>query len=409
MKTVNTFLAGLAALAISSPASADVSIRLTGSTAFRSNTHTALTTATPTGLGFDQKAYSGITATGTASASGAKYAIYEKGTSPNKITIKTSWTGSVGAIQAVAEQRPDVKWLPDIGPPSAVVAGSANNESLAATDNTPPDIAFSDCFQSATVFKTPILADTICGINQFRMVTNYGPGGVNPITSINSQQVRALLTAASGLPLSVFTGNPADTAKVYGIGRDPDSGTRVTILAETGLGANATVVHWQPASSGNNVTALAPWPEQTLFGITYAVGNGGYGSGGDLAKVLRLDTSAVSVSGGAAAPCYFIAAVSKSDADTVIAGTGGAGHGKAVKFNNADDNAQTSTQIADATKNGVIPFWSYLHCLHNGLTGEKLTFYGDLTTLLINSTSSGIKLGDMKVERLTDGGTITVK
>ena len=418
MKTVNTFLVGLAAVAISSHASADVVIRLTGSTAYRSNTHTALTTATPTGLGFAQTAFTGTTASGgSAAASGAKYAIYEKGATPNKITIKTNWTGSVGGIQAVAEQRPDVKWLPDVGT-SGIVAGSGNNETSAATDGVPADIAFSDSFQSSTVFKTPLLADTICGIVQFRMVTNFGPGGVNPITSVNSQQIRALLTSNVGLPLSVFTGNSADTAKVYGIGRDPDSGTRVSLLTEAGLGANGTVVHWSPTSaggtvsgiSGNNVTSLEAWPPSTLFGINYEEGNGGYASGGDLARLFRLNTAAVSVKGAAAAPCYFIAAVGKSDADTVIAPTGsGAGAGKVIKYENADDNALTSAQVADNIKNGVYPLWSYLHCLHNGLTGDKLAFYSDLTLLLKNSTSSNIKLDDMKVERIIDGATITVK
>lgn len=417
MKTVNTFLAGLAALAISSPASADVAIRITGSTAFRSNTHTALTTGTPTGLGFTQTAFTGT------SGSGAKYSIYEKGTSPNKIIIKANWTGSVGGILTVAQQRTDVKWLPDIGTGTPVVAaGGSNSENSAATDGVPPDIAFSDVFQSTTVFKTPQLADAICGINQFRLVTNFGPGGVNPITSVNSQQIRALLTSATGLPLSVFTGNAADTARVYGIGRDPDSGTRVTQLAETGLNPNGTVVHWSPTSgngtvsgiSGTAINALEPWPATTLFDINYGQGNSGYASGGDLARVMRYDTSAVSVSGGAAAPCYFIAAVSKSDAATVLAAhnpptTVGGGPGKIVKFNNGDDPAFNSVQIAEATKNGTIPFWSYLHCMHNGLTGEKLTFYTDLTLLLKNSVSSDIKLDDMKVERVIDGATITVK
>jgi hypothetical protein len=418
MNTRNTLLAGLAAVAVTTSASAaDIVIRLTGSTAFRALTHTSLVAATPTGLGFTQTAYTGITATGTASASGAKYAIYEKGTSPNKITLKTSWTGSVGGIQAVAEQRTDVKWLPDVGT-SSVVGGSANNESLAATDGIPADIAFSDSYQSSTVFKTPTLTDTVFGVVQFRMVTNYGVGGVNPITSINYQQARALFSSNSGLPLSMFTNNPADTAKVYGIGRDPDSGTRITFLAESGIGANTSVIHWSPTSaggtvsgiSGNNITALEQWPASTLFGINYAVGNGGYASGGDLSKVMRFDTSAVSVNGGTAAPCYFIAFVGKSDADAVLAVTGvGAGPGKVIPFANQDSNALTSAQVADSMKNGTNPLWSYQHAMHNGLTGDKLQFYTDMTTLLTTANSSNIVYGQMQVERIGDGGTITAK
>ena len=121
------------------------------------------------------------------------------------------------------EQRTDVKWLPDVGT-GGVVAGSGNSETLAAVDGIPADIAFSDCYQSSTVFKTPALTDVVFGVVQFRMVTNYGVAGVNPITSISYQQARALFTSANGLPLSMFTGNSADTTKVYG-SYWPDGGT----------------------------------------------------------------------------------------------------------------------------------------------------------------------------------------
>jgi hypothetical protein len=389
------------------PAFADDSVRLTGSTAFRALTHTALTAATPTGLGFTQVAFTGT------SASGAKYAIYERGISPNKTTLKTSWTGSAGGVQAVVQQRTDLKWLPDVGT-SGVVAGSGNAEALAATDGIAADIAFSDSYQASTPFPFPTLTDTIVGVVQFRMVTNYGVAGANPITSMSYQQARALFTSATGLPLSFFTGNAADTTRVYGVGRNADSGTRITFLSETGVGANASVIHWQPATSGTAVTSLAQWPAETLFDINYAAGNSGYESGGDLARIMRYDTSSVSVSGGPAAPCYFVALVGKSDAATVLAAhnppsTVGGGPGKIIKLNNEDTNALNSAQIADSIKNGQNPLWSYLHMLHNGITGSKLTFYSDLGNLLKVANSSDIVLSQMRVERTGDGETITAK
>ena len=406
MKTNVKLLAGFAALAMVTPSfAANYRIGLTGSSAFRSNTHTALISAP---LSFTVSANTG------SSASSAKYVVYTKAdypTSGDTTVIKTNWTGSVAGIQAVAQQRTDIKWLPDVGTGS-VAAGANNAESLAVADGVAADIAFSDCFQDSTIFRTPVLTNTVCGIVQFRMVTNYGPGGVNPINSINYQQTRALYQTGS-LPLSAFTGNPADTAKVYALGRDPDSGTRVTQLAESGVGANSTVVHYQAGFTGTAVSTLIPWPVSTVFGVEFAEGNGGYASGGDLAKSFRYDTSAVSVNGGANEACYFIAALGKSDVSGTLltahtAGTTvGVGPGKVIAFeNNGDDNSDSSATIANSFINGTNPFWSYLNCMHGTLSAQKQAFYDTLTSTLKASGSSDIVLGNMKVQRNTDGGTI---
>jgi hypothetical protein len=150
----------------------------------------------------------------------------------------------------------------------------------------------------------------------------------------------------------------------------------------------------------------------TVFGVTFDEGNGGYASGGDLAKSLRYDTSAVSVNGGAAEACYFIAALGKSDVSgTLLATSGGnavgAGIGKVIAFeNNGDDNSDSSTTIANSFINGTNPFWSYLNCMHGTLSAEKQAFYTTLTNALKTSGSSDIILGNMKVQRNTDGGTV---
>jgi hypothetical protein len=286
---------------------------------------------------------------------------------------------------------------------------------VAVVEPIPADIAFSDAYQSSTPFTSPVLTDEIIGVVQFRMVTNYGVGGSNPITSMTYQQARALFTSSNGMPLSFFTGNATDSStRVYGIGRNPDSGTRVTFLAETGIGVASTVVHWLPTFSGNAITNIVPWPAETLFGINYAVGNSGYVSGGDLSRIMRYDTSNVSVNGQPAAPCYFVAFIGKSDAATVLAAhnppsTVGAGPGKIIRLNNEDNNSLTSAQIATSIELGQNPLWSYQHVMHNGLTGEKLTFYTELTTLLKIIPSSDIALDDMQVERTGDGETITAK
>ena len=393
MKNKFALLAGLAAVALSNPVNAET-IRMTGSTAFRAQTHAAILAD-----GWTQTAFTG------SSASGAKFAIYSKGSD----LIKTSWTGSVAGIQTVAQQRTDVKWLPDTASGGSLAEAAATETGA----GTAPDIGFADNAQSSSIFRTPVLTDTVCGIVQFRWITNYN----SPITKINSQQARALFQSGS-LPLSFFTGNSADvTKKVYGLGRDPDSGTRVICLSETGIGANSTVVHWSPTLSGTAVTALAPWPVQTVFGVTFSEGNGGYSSGGDLIKAMRYDTSAVSVNGGPAEEIYFVSHVGVNDVATGLAAhnpptTVGAGPCKVIDYeNNGDSDAlgSAATSVAHTFVNGTNPCWSYLHCFHNGLTGTKEAFYNNFVAALGASVSNNLSLATMNVERNSDGGTILPK
>jgi len=391
-------LAGLAAFAIATPTFADITIRITGSTAMRSNVHSYLTGAG----GFSTDAWT----TNSASAAGsASYHIYSKGTSPNKTFIKTSWSGSVAGIQAAAQNLTTLKYLPD------GTTGTAVATSLIASDGIAADIAFSDCWQNASVFNTPQLVDTIVGVVQFRWVTSPG----SPITNISPQEARVLYESGP-LPLSFFTGVAADAStKVYALGRDPDSGTRVTAFAETGLGTNPTVVQYKATIASGVVTEIFPYPAQTLFGIDLVQGNSGESSGGTLANYFRANTSSVPVKTAAsgtvttaAAQVHFIGYLGTSDTTTAVAAASGtAVPGSIIAY--AGENPSVA-DLPTAVKEGDYKFWSYLHCMHNNLTdSDKLAFYSDLTTGLINATSSGIKLGDMKVERFSDGGNIVPK
>ena len=424
MKNYSILLAGLAAAAFTTQALADVTIRITGSTAMRDQIHNVLvasTGATPAGLGFTADAWIGNS---TSTAQKSTYAIYSNGTTPNKVTVKTSWGGSTGGIKTVAEQRTDVNYLADVGTVvggTTVVAGFNNANLFETGAGTTPDLAFSDCYQLSSKNLLPELFDTICGIVPFRMVTNFG----SPIKSCNYKQIRTLFTAGR-LPLSTFTGNAADTAFVYAIGRDPDSGTRVTLLAESGIGANTAVKQYLPHQNGTAMDTLAIYPDTTLLGETFTNGNGGYASGGTLAKDMRFSTAAVSVNGAAAAPIYFITNLSKGDSDTAIAAasgsTVGAGPAKIISIEGSDGqvttdgvtftNADFATVVAPAVKTGGHPLWGYLHCFRVTTlddTQGKLTFYNNLTTKLTTQAPNGIALGDMLVERQIDGGKVTPK
>jgi hypothetical protein len=385
MKNKIALLAGLAVAAFSNSAFADITIRITGSTAMRSQVDSALIT-----LGYSRDAYIG------SSDSGSSRQIYRKGTTGNVTTIKTSWSGSVAGVQAIAQNLTTLTFLPD----NASGGGLLSN---AATETGAADIAFSDVWQQATIFNSPLLADTFVGVVQFRWVTNEG----SPITNITPQQVRVLYESGK-LPLSFFTGNSADASKnVYAMGRDPDSGTRVTAFAETGLGTNPTVLQYKATAPSGAMTEIFPYPATTKFGVSLGIGNDGESSGGTLATYMGATSAATpvrtasGVTAGevAAAQIYTIGYLGTSDATTAV--TNG---GQIISYNGV--NPAAGTALADAIKGGSYHFWSYLHCMHGGLTGDKLTFYNTISNTLKTTASGGIALSDMLVERLSDGGNI---
>ena len=388
MKNKFALLAGLAAVAFSTPAFADITVRITGSTAMRSPIHTFLTTT----LGYTNEASTNAT------AANGQFQIYTLGTTPNKTTIKTSWSGSVAGIQAAAQNLTTLKWLPD-GTTGTV------SSTTAVVEPVPADIAFSDVWQNASVFNTPVLSDTIVGVVQFRWATNDG----SPITNITPQQARVLYESGE-LPLSFFTGNTPDVnTKVYAMGRDPDSGTRVSAFAEVGLGTNPTVIQYKATVASGAMTEIFPYAATTLFGIPLVQGNSGESSGGTVAGYLAATSAAVpvrsatGVSAGEvpAAQIYTIGYLGTSDAATAVAGGG-----KILAYNGVNPS---DADLPTAIKNGSYHFWSYLHCMHNGLTGDKLAFYTNLTSTLATTSAGNIKLSDMAVERFSDGGNIFLK
>ena len=129
-------------------------------------------------------------------------------------------------------------------------------------------------------------------------VTDFSTVSVNPQNFSN-------LWSSGTVTGSFFTGNSADTnIKVYALGRDIDSGTRATALAETGYGlagqgAVATIGHvtqYYPldttgsisgvASTVNPINAFEKVPASTVDGASLGIGNGGYASGGNLGVAL---------------------------------------------------------------------------------------------------------------------------
>jgi hypothetical protein len=365
------FLVGVATVSLSSAAHAQTELRLTGSTAFRSATHTAITKIFASGY---RAAHTG------SSLSSANQSIFKGTVNGEEVVIKASWSGSVGGVQTVS-QNIDVNFLPEsVLPVSGTATGVATG-----TETGKPDVAMTDNFQAATPFPSPVLVDKPVGVVPFKWVASKGaPAG---LSNINPQLAQAVFGAGSAA-LSLFTGLAADeVTKVFATGRDPDSGTRLTTFAEAGVGVNAEVVQYQPTVSSGAVTAHVPWPETVVNGITFRQGNGGYSSGGSLVTTMGATTAAI---GG-----FYVSYMGLSDATAAIAA--GA---KELTYSGV-------LYSLDNVKNGLYTFWCYEHLMYKStLTGVKKTVADTLATQ-IETVDAPIKLSDMRVIRLSDGGLVT--
>jgi len=385
---VATMIAGVAALAIAGSASAQTVLRLTGSTAFRGATHNAIKAMMDPGYTYGFAGSSLGSAgqaefRGTVTISGVAY----------PVDIKTSWSGSVAGVQSLDQGLTLANWL--------------NSSSLSTTGTpslsgpydaaTKPDVAMADSFQSSSLYTSVSLADTVVGVCPFEWIANPAcPAGLNNMTAR-----LAMVFLNGSVPANMLTGNGADAAvTVYPVGRDESSGTRVDTFAETGYGVFGAPFQYQVAINGvygaggsatNLVTAVQPWPQAVVLGVTYPVGHSGYGSGGTLASVIGTPSSIA-----------LIGYAGISDANTAI-GIGA----KALTYNGV---AYSPTAVEE----GSYTFWAYEHLMYRSdlLTGTPKAIADKLATTFQAQTTAqlapaGIALSDMHVSRPIEGGDIT--
>ena len=377
MKAIKSILAGSIALALASTAFSATTVRITGSTAYRGATHTAIGNILNAGY---TVGYTG------SSLSGAGQAIFIGTTKTTNVDviIKTSWSGSVGGVQTVAGGLNVTNWMVDGSPTAAApgVASTGNNNESGI-----PDVAMSDTYQNSTVYTSPHLTDNLVGVVPFRFVAcNGAPAGLTNITPQQAQVLWGNGTAA----LALFTGANADElTTVYALGRDPDSGTRLTAFAETGVGVNSYVQQYQPV--GSPVTGYSLVAPQTVNGVSVGSGQGGYSSGGTLATAM---TALANATVG-----YSITYVSVGDAATAMAG--GA---KQLSYNGVTlESAAPYTSLLE----GKYTFWGYEHLMYKSTLDTTKKGVATKLATQIHDTDATVKLGDMQVSRPTDGGLIT--
>ncbi len=380
------------------------------------------------------------------------------------LTIRTRWNGSTEGLRAVFQPNQTIDGIPtnpvffnttaiDAFTP---VAGG-NNAGVDTGGNTSSDVAelsFSDVRKEASPIPGASAGGPI-GVVTFTMVANKtwrdDPRTAN-ITNVTSQQFRTLFSQGS-VPLSYFTGNLADTDKVYASGRNDGSGTRTTYLAETGYGAdqpvkqhvgydrsNTTVlpsILLVPRDGGFGINTTGglvatPTNRSTVWGQN-TDGNGGYVSGGDLrvdfrkttenTEVLAVDDQGQNITNDdiqqlePPANLFLVSWLSTADAAwasqgntlAIILGYDGVRLDGLAQFGNTTNSTLTPEDRVKVTT-GRYAAWSNQQLLYSPGNATVATVFNFIAgNVAANIGSAGIPLPEMTgngTSRDADGGII---
>jgi hypothetical protein len=415
MKHLKSCAAAVLALLAADAAFAQTTIRVTGSTAFRSATITSIKNI----ITVSDSAYTGST------ESSAQYATYIGTFSGQPVVIQTSWTGSVEGVRDVSESLNQNFIKASYVTGTATVSGTSTTTSNTAIyEAAIPQISLADNTQGATIYTANSLTEFKVGVIPFVWVKGR-VGASHPdktayesITNITNQMARALLSG--GAPVSLLSGTPdvAPFTKVYALGRNPLSGTRLVTFAEAGYGSASDAVQYTPVISGSNITGVDFTAEDTVNG--FAAGNNGYTSGGTLVGDLSKPVSDTDGSGNLAdsTPFALVGYVGVGDAATLLKNintTTATDTSYVLSYNGAslgvayNSTTQATTWDFTAIKEGKYSLWSFAYLAYKPtLSGLPKTFADALKDNIILNVpaASGVKLADMKVSREFEGSPI---
>ncbi len=422
MKITSKITLALLALGLVSSASADNVVYLTGSTAFRGVVFNTLSdNSGGAGSVFDAGTMTRATR-GSANPASANYMLFHGTIGGTATYIDCVWSGSEAGIASASDvtlQNTDRNGnpIPLAGSPAQWLVPSSTTVSMTDSSANPTtseleptthgaDLAQADTSQAVSL--TPYVAGTSTalkdygqeGVVTFTWAKNYNTAP-NPawtrLTNITMAQANVQL----GYPqlAAFFTGNPADTNRVYTIGRNKGSGTRANTLSYSGYGTTTSV---QQFSIGYGVQ---PGETQNTTLLLQSEGNNGYESGGGVAKALGIDGSC-------------------NQADPLLPGTTGwiaigyLGVGDALTAPLTTANFLTESGVMEsdgAIEEGQYAFWGHEHLFGKaGISGYQDTvgslLFSAVQAQLTSSGaganpaahSSGIALSYMHCDKATD-------
>ena len=451
MKSFKILAMGTMALAAASLATAATQyVKITGSSAFRGATTIAAYNCLNASLTGAKAITGGVAESGKTLLNGTHsilkgYLATDTSGTGDVYVIQMFWTGSVGGVLNLATNNPAVgpytptiaatsAWISDTsssttGMAAITKSGTGASQTLTANVLTgvgyeaasEADIAMSDSKQNTTPYDNtnyPDLNEVKVGVVPFVWVKgdsadSTAHGKLANFTNINANQAQQMLTAG-GLPLSQFTGIAADSGyKVFPIGRDADSGTRVVTFAESGFGVFGSPVQYAGTVTSGHVSSIALYGGQTINGTVYAAGQGGYASGGNLVTPLSAPIASSSVTFGS--PSKIVACLvgylGTSDAATAL-NTSGSGTA-VLTYNGVGITFNGSVWDYTNIKNGSYTFWGYEYVMQNTAHQFTSDAQDNFTQALIaqidtngDAVVSGIQLSTMVVKRNSEGGKI---
>jgi hypothetical protein len=335
--------------------------------------------------------------------------------------IQVSWSSSYTGLQTIATSG-TMSWLspsniPSVGSPvyAQLNSGTITGYTLISPGSqiydaptSAPNVTLSDQFQGTSPFtgsSYPVL------VQDTNPVAGYSgtPLGVGVLpffwakgnstsvsdyanlTNITPLQAQLLLESGE-LPLSVFTGNAADSGTdVILVGRAPVAGIRAEVEADAGYGfGEGTENQYQPVIAGGLVV-----------GVTN-VGNAGFAQGSGVATALATPQNG-GVVDDKGRPFILVGYLDSNDLHTVTATVPGAQLAYAgVAYSSVPQIGQ-----------GQYSLWSYEHMYFNGLSSTQQTLAnvisGKLSAIIGNGSSfgaNGINLSNMDYLRVAEGSVI---
>ena len=359
MKLKSTLMFGVIALAAGNASAVTRVFNITGATAFRSSANNAIITILG-GAGTTKYAY-----IGTKGVAGTDRAIFV-GTMAafpgDEIIVRASWSGSTQGIKDV-EDNASIQFLDDVirtdGTPGAGNPVTTAGYNLGQGTNDAPEYeasgavaqwSFSDVDKLLSDRPNATFGGGPVGIVPFMFLAGEGsPPALNNMTD----QLHKALWSTGQLPIAFFTGNTSDTTTVLATGRNNGSGTRATILAETGYGAFTSVIQFGATFQG---TATEPYPTAKLLTVT-EFGNGGNSSNSGVRDILTRSSAGIDPA------AVFVSYLTISDALAAI--TEGA---QEMTYNGVHFTAEN-------VKKGLYSLWGYQQFYRdNDASTEEVTF-----------------------------------
>jgi hypothetical protein len=469
MKLKNILAVALA-VGVTSSASAQTVIDITGATAFRQATMQGIVNAFNSeggALGTTWNAAHDFAASGvnnTAQLLRSNQAIF-KGKFPGIVgetIIRTSFNGSTDGLNNIAGNRNVNVYNTTANLAASPGIQASFNASPNNTGNVPVrcKFAFSDVYQETSPVQNEVLQPagaSKVGVVTFAMVASRSAtnsavfGRFNNIT----QQHAAALASVGTFRLSLITGNTNDAnVRVLLTGRNDGSGTRSAYLTEWQFGVAKPIKQYVGTAtglSGGVASAVTLVPiganltngsvfstgrssdASTLWGLT-AVGNGGFSSSSGVAALLTNTSDSVTIYNGANAtpsasgvPAVFVSFLTTADTKSITTPTALA---KVLAYNgekitplaNSDTNNYsiggnpTGFTFEDFEKitRGAYSAWSYQHLYYHGDLDDpnvaefytRMTQEGGFIEQGLQETANGVRMSDMKVDRINDGTPI---